>query len=312
MSPKTLKLSVVAFLVGVTIPIAFALTDDPPWIDEEFRECVGEAVDMEMQGKIQAYREYNDAYIRDLEAYRQALASAWDIADEKQRKEAIRAADRQYRDVSRQTKRTLDDKLRELKRIARDAQKECKDRQREHERFVKNLCFSTNDCRRNETCSTERGDCQSACPPDAEVCVQVCAGICERSNTSRSRSSTSRFSSGNTSSRSSTNGDRPWEDYQTNGQVCRSSEQCPAGYFCSTNLGECNSPCQPGQNCAQVCEGKCLLFPINPASNSSRSSRSPGQGGINCEPYQCPDGRDFPSCDENGNPINYFQNPCYT
>ena len=34
--------------------------------------------------------------------------------------------------------------------------------------------------------------------------------------------------------------------------------------------------------------------------------------GGNCTPYRCADGREVPSCDGSGNPINYFQNPCYS
>lgn len=44
---------------------------------------------------------------------------------------------------------------------------------------VKTKCFSSNDCSWGQTCSTERGDCQSACEPSAEMCPAVCAGVCE-------------------------------------------------------------------------------------------------------------------------------------
>ncbi len=39
-------------------------------------------------------------------------------------------------------------------------------------------CFSSDQCGASQICSTERGDCQSACPPGSDVCTQVCAGVC--------------------------------------------------------------------------------------------------------------------------------------
>lgn len=39
-------------------------------------------------------------------------------------------------------------------------------------------CLSDQDCGENGVCSTSYGDCQSACEPGAEVCIQACAGFC--------------------------------------------------------------------------------------------------------------------------------------
>lgn len=44
-------------------------------------------------------------------------------------------------------------------------------------------CTSSNDCPANQRCSTERGDCQSACPPGNDMCIQVCTGVCELKTT---------------------------------------------------------------------------------------------------------------------------------
>jgi hypothetical protein len=41
-------------------------------------------------------------------------------------------------------------------------------------------CYSSNDCAAGFRCSTERGDCQSPCPPGA-MCIQACSGVCEPS-----------------------------------------------------------------------------------------------------------------------------------
>jgi hypothetical protein len=39
-------------------------------------------------------------------------------------------------------------------------------------------CTSDNQCGGGQVCSTRYGDCQSACPPGAQFCTQVCAGTC--------------------------------------------------------------------------------------------------------------------------------------
>ncbi len=51
---------------------------------------------------------------------------------------------------------------------------------------VETKCFSTDDCRADQICSTELGDCQSACPPGNEMCIQVCAGTCQKKDSAMS------------------------------------------------------------------------------------------------------------------------------
>ncbi len=40
-------------------------------------------------------------------------------------------------------------------------------------------CMSSEQCGRGYYCTTEDGDCRSACPPGADMCTQVCAGVCK-------------------------------------------------------------------------------------------------------------------------------------
>lgn len=311
MNTRTASLWLSAAALAVAVPVAWALTP-PAWIDEEYRQCVGDAVDHEMEQRIETEKSYNDAQVRDLEAYRDAVRSAWQIADENERKDRINDADKAYKDAARESKKTYDARIKESRNESRDAQRECKTARSDHQKFIRNMCMSTADCKSGRVCSTERGVCDPSCPEGAEHCQQVCAGTCERSSSSRSsassRSSSSRSTSFRSSSSSSNNGGHQWDNYQTNGQVCRGSTECTAGYFCSTTLGECNSACAAGQVCTQVCTGKCLLYPIIPPASSSVG----GTPGSNCSPYRCADGREVPSCDGSGNPINYFQNPCYS
>ncbi len=75
-------------------------------------------------------------------------------------------------------------------------------------------------------------------------------------------------------------------------QKCFSSDQCGTGQYCTTETGDCQSACEPGQMCIQVCAGVCK-------SNQ-------------CKPYVCPDGTQHPSCSTDGHVINYFADPCLT
>ncbi len=304
MTPRSVSVLFSFGVLAVAVPVAWALTP-PAWIDEEYRQCMDQAIQHEMDQRIEAERAYGDGRVRDLETYRDALHSAWQVADEDQRRNALRDADRAYRDASRATKNVYDTRIREIRNESRDAQRECRNTQNDHERFVRNACTSTQDCTGNRVCSTERGVCDPSCPPGAEFCQQVCAGTCERS----SRSSSSRSSRTSSSSSRPNGGGQPWDNYQTNGQVCRGSGECQTGYFCSTALGECASPCAPGVTCIQVCQGKCLLYPLSPTSSSSPTAGMPG---VNCQPYRCADGREVPSCDASGNTVEYHQNPCYS
>ncbi len=84
-------------------------------------------------------------------------------------------------------------------------------------------CYSSNDCQPNHYCSTEDGDCNSACRPN-QPCIAVCAGVCKKS--------------------------------QTAGESC-GSVTCPTGTEC------CNASCgicvEPGGFCTQqLCTSESL------------------------------------------------------
>jgi hypothetical protein len=80
----------------------------------------------------------------------------------------------------------------------------------------------------------------------------------------------------------------------TTGQKCLSSDQCGADEYCTTEDGDCQSACAPGaENCIQACAGVCRTRPMN-----------------SCAPIICPNGTSHPSCSADGDPINYFADPC--
>ncbi len=240
--------AIAAVLVGLSVvPVALALTTPiTEWAEDEYRRCQAEAIDEEMGRRIDAYRQFHDEYMQDLEDYRSALSQAWEESDER----------------TRETKRRLDDALRESKNELRERQVECRQRRSDHRSFARDLCTSSDQCQSNRVCSTEFGDCESSCPPDADFCVQVCAGRCVRPNSSSS---------------------------VDNQPSSRSSDQ---------------SSSRSSRFSAGFSQSSYSRFYFSRYSKSSRSSYG------YCQPYQCPDGRQFPSCTADGHPINYFQNPC--
>src|SRR6187402_2644790 len=44
--------------------------------------------------------------------------------------------------------------------------------------------------------------------------------------------------------------------------VCTGSEECESGSHCSTEDGDCDSLCEPGEVCAAVCAGTCVTDAI--------------------------------------------------
>lgn len=52
-------------------------------------------------------------------------------------------------------------------------------------RSSSSLCMSSNQCPDGKRCSTERGDCRSACRNPGDICPTVCMGVCETRPTPR-------------------------------------------------------------------------------------------------------------------------------
>lgn len=243
--PRHPYIPAVAFLVGiVAIPAALALSESyEMWVDEEYRSCVAEAIDIELGEKIDAQRGLNDRTIEDLEEYRSAIARAWEISDDRERRDEIRNADRELRDRTRDSKRVYSDAVRDLRRERSDRERACRDRRNEQKDFGKNMCLSTDDCRSGQICTTEQGECESACPPGSDFCTQVCAGTCVRASSSRSSSSQSSSirSSSSRSSRSSSRSSR----YRCEPHMCPDGRQYPSCTVEGHPINYFRDPCRP-------------------------------------------------------------------
>ncbi|MDP7069445.1 MAG: hypothetical protein QF815_02865, partial [Candidatus Peribacteraceae bacterium] len=92
-------------------------------------------------------------------------------------------------------------------------------------------CHSSRDCPFDKLCSVEIGDCKSSCAPGAEVCTDVCVGICiprEMSNPDTLKK-------------------------------CESNDQCDSGFLCTSEIDDCFDGCPLEQVlCAEICSGRCI------------------------------------------------------
>lgn len=178
-------------------------------------------------------------YNRDIEDARSEkinrLASAWEMTNDRDRKDELRQIERDYKDRIRDAGRNLRDDEKAAKRQFNDDKRNCREEQKDR-------------CQKVEC---ENGRRVKSCDEDGNPIDNPCDG--QNNSSSSSRSSRS------SSSRSSSSGDR-----------CRSSNDCDDDEYCTVEDGQCLSPiCPPNQYCPAVCEGTCKK-----RSSSSRSSRS--------------------------------------
>lgn len=160
------------------VPLVLAAPAVPWWVDADYRECMREAADRELSGRIDLYREYDDAVVDDLKTYRRNTRTAWDVVDETQRKTFLKQVDRDFATVSQNHARVLADRLKSLKETRTDDETFCKDRQSEAKKFAASICTSSSDCSSGKICTTERGTCGLSCPYGSTHCYPTCAGTC--------------------------------------------------------------------------------------------------------------------------------------
>lgn len=219
------------FCIAITMlsPVAaFAVTVNDPVererIDREYRVCERAAVDEEIRERTDAEREYADDLRYALDRYRHAANDAWEMTDERARRDALREAKSDFTDRERDIKRTLSRRRSDAAKTANDARRTCKRAKTDAEKAARdreknggNTCYSDANCASGYQCTTTTGECRPGCQdPYAPYCVQVCTGICvKKSSSSRSSSSrsSSRSSLSMSSSRSSSAYCQPYRCY---------------------------------------------------------------------------------------------------
>ena len=102
------------------------------------------------------------------------------------------------------------------------------------------FCYSSANCEEGEYCSVEDGECLSNCPP-GQICPAVCQGRCLPGDAGVTPLPKP----------------QPPEDGELRRKRCYSSANCAEGEYCTTEDGDCHSPCPPGMICPAVCTGFC-------------------------------------------------------
>ncbi len=178
-------------------------------------------------------------------------------------------------------------------------------------------CTSSYQCGPGMRCSTELGDCQSACAPGAEICMQVCAGHCIPTQSSSAGSGVNSCRNQQQQFRAVVEANKQCsQDSEcaifekscplvTCGEAVRRDALSLVNTAANEQLAACNKPGDP-----VACAG-CL--PQQARCVSGRCTTGSGQSSSNdrCKPYICRDGSQHPSCTREGHPINYFVDPCF-
>jgi hypothetical protein len=262
----------------------------------EYAGCMQQATDNREVTVMHATQNYNREYEAAMEERRQRYNEAWNQPDDRAQRDMMRDADRAFRDRTRSAQKERRNIEREASRAFNDDRRECRNIDRDNDdggsSFSRSSssrsysfgyssrsysfgyssssrstgidpsrCYNSNSCPNGTVCSTEYGECESACYPGAETCIQVCAGSCVQP-----RAEDGRCFSDNDCRIGGWRCDAGRcvpPPPQTTNEVCRNSNDCRPGYRCSTEDGACESPCAPGDDrCIQVCSGRCVLNSI--------------------------------------------------
>lgn len=175
-SPSSLRLLAFAIPFAL-VPLVFAATT-PSWIDDEFRDCMGRAADIELGDRAELYADYYDVSLDDLQNYRRGVRDAWHIVGETQRKTFLKQIDRDQATLLKNRQQTLKDRLKSLTETRTDTEAACKTRQSDAKKFTASICTSTSQCSSGKVCSTEQGICNASCPYGSFYCPNACAGTC--------------------------------------------------------------------------------------------------------------------------------------
>ncbi len=173
-SPFRLLAFAVPFILA---PLVWAATP-PAWIDDDFRLCMGDAADIELDDRIDEFDDYYEVMLEDLRWYRRNVRDAWDIVDEAQRKTFLKQIDRELATQIKNRGQTLSDRLKSLMETRTDRESVCKKYQSDAKKFAAGICTSTSQCSSGKVCSIERGICNASCTIGSLYCIPVCAGTC--------------------------------------------------------------------------------------------------------------------------------------
>ena len=173
------QLSTVALALALIIPaVVYAASDF------DFRSCMQGVMNTRENRSVDVTNNYHDNWRRALEDKRGRLFDAWNIDNDRDRDNTLRAIDKDFRNILRDNDRNYKNEQRTIQNDFKNEERRCKDELKNRERDRKNVpigkrCFNSDVCSPpTGICTTEFGDCRPACEPGSSPCIQVCAGSC--------------------------------------------------------------------------------------------------------------------------------------
>lgn len=171
-----LRLFITGFLTVFLIPtVVFAASSD-----DTFRECMRGIVGNREERLLNVTRNYHKSWDTIIADRKLRLVNAWEIANDADRRNIIRQADKEIVALLRQNDQTFKAEMKTIQTEYRAEEKRCNDELRSRDRDRRSVregrqCFATDECSPPAgICTVEYGDCKTVCTGD--MCR--CAGIC--------------------------------------------------------------------------------------------------------------------------------------
>jgi hypothetical protein len=99
--------------------------------DPQHLTCLREVYTNEAEGEAEAEEQFHRAYELVLQAYVQDISQAWTIMDKDDRRDALRATDKDFREAKGDARSERNDTLKEVRSEKRDALRACSDAARQ-------------------------------------------------------------------------------------------------------------------------------------------------------------------------------------
>ncbi|MSR87290.1 hypothetical protein EXS70_03915 [Candidatus Peribacteria bacterium] len=149
--------------------------------DGDFRFCMQQVMNNREQRLVDVTRNFHINWFNIIEERRQRLFDSWGIENDRDRQNVQRDIDKDMRNRLRDNDTNFRNDQKNITNDFRNDERSCRDQynQRLRDVPVGNICTSSSQCRPPlGYCTTETGECRSACERNSDLCIQVCAGRC--------------------------------------------------------------------------------------------------------------------------------------
>ena len=180
-STSTHALRAIGVITAIAVPmIVLAATNT----DAQFRDCMRNVSQNWQNRLVDVVNLLNDRKRQTALDRRANYMSTWNIENDRDRSNAQKAIETDVRNRDRDADKLYRDDVRNAQNDFRNGEKDCRNAftQREKDRRsvpVGRQCYNSDDCFPSTgICTTDFGDCRSACQRGSNPCIQVCTGVC--------------------------------------------------------------------------------------------------------------------------------------